>query len=275
MHKLWRKRIKQNRLEEGKRQRSLKLVKILCSLLVVWVFCYPQYWKRLVYPWAIGEKTQSNQEISTQDFFEDINLPDIEINRNGRLYILEPKVAYKVTGRVGIVDNYDGLLNKIYRWQEQGSYINLVPRDIFIVIGKMAETQVFDMFDFEHEERMGSVLCKGVKYKTSFMSGFQGEKDFQKSKENYEKCSPYINETEKNNYHPIPATENINRALSMLIKGDVISLEGILVDVPELGLSTGTRKNQVHENMIVSGNNPGKCFVLYTTKVTINGFDYK
>ena len=275
MHKLWRKRIKQNRLEDGKRQSRLKLLKILCAILIVWIFFYPQYWKRLVYPQVIGEKAQSNQKISTQDFFENVNVSDIEITRNGKRYRLEPKVAYKVTGRVGIVDNYDGLLNKIYRWQAQGNYINLVPRDIFIVIGKMAEPQVFEMFDFKHEERMGSVLCKGVKYKTSFMSFFQDEKDFQQSKENYEKCNPYIKDDELNNYHPIPATENINRALSMLVKGDVVSLEGLLVDVPELGLSTGTRKNQVHKDMIVNGDNPGKCFVLYTTKVTIDGFDYK
>ena len=275
MHKLWRKRIKQNRLDEGKRQSNLKLLKVFCACLIVFIFCYPQYWKRLIYPLLIGEKSQQSQIVSTQDFFEDIIMPDIAIDRNGKLYRLEPKVAYKVTGRVGIVDNYDGLLNKIYRWQQQGSYINLVPRDIFLVIGKMAEPQVFDMFEFKHEERMGSVLCKGVKYKTSFMSSFQDEKEFNKSKENYEKCNPYIKNEEQNNYHPIPATENINRALSMLIKGDIVSLEGYLVDVPELGLSTGTRKNQVHENMIISGANPGKCFVLYTTQVTINGIDYK
>lgn len=275
MHKLWRRRIKQNRFEEGKRQSNLKLLKFFCALAVVFVFCYPQYLKRLVYPVLIGEKSQQPQQISAYDFFEDVDMPDMEITRNGRSYILSPKTAYKVTGRVGIVDNYDGLLNKIYRWHQQSSYINLVPRDIFLVIGKMAEPQIFDMFDFMHEERMGSVLCKGVKYKKSFMSFFLSEKEYMKSKENYDKCNPYITEDEKNNYHPIPATENINRALSMLVKGDIVSLEGLLVDVPEMGLSTGTRKNQVHKNMIISGFNPGKCFVLYTTKVTINGIDYK
>lgn len=275
MHKLWQKRIKQNRVEEGKRQSNLKLLKIFCACLIVFIFCYPQYWKRLVYPSLIGEKSQQIQEISMHDFFEDVDMPDMEIIRNGRSYILSPKTAYRVTGRVGIIDNYDGLLNKIYRWHSQAGYINLVPRDVFLVIGKMAEPQIFDMFDFKHEERMGSVLCKGVKYRTSFMSYFQNEKELMKSKENYEKCNPYIKKEEENNYHPIPATENINRALSMLVKGDVVSLEGLLVDVPELGLSTGTRKNQVHQNMIISGANPGKCFVLYTTKVTINGTDYK
>lgn len=275
MNKLWRLRIKQNRFEEGKRQSNLKLLKVFCAFAVVFVFCYPQYIKRLVYPYIIGEKAQQKQQISAYDFFKDVDMPDIEITRNGRSYVLSPKTAYKVTGRVGIVDNYDGLLNKIYRWHQQSSYINLVPRDVFLVIGKMAEPEIFEMFDFKHEERLGGVLCKGVKYRTSFMSYFQSEKEYMKSKENYDKCDPYIKEEEKNNYHPIPATENINRALSMLVKGDVVSLEGLLVDVPEMGLSTGTRKNQVHDNMVISGANPGKCFVLYTTKVTINGTDYK
>ncbi len=243
--------------------------------LIVFQFFFPQYLKRAVYPYLYGKKTNEVLEISAHDFFEDVSAPAFVFTRGKYAYILEPKTRYAVTGRVGILDHYDTLWNRFFRGQFQGKYINLVPRDIFLVIGQMAQKEVFKKFKFEHEERLGRVLCKGVKYRTSFMSAYKNQEEAEKSQANFRECHQYIKQEEQNNYHPIPATERINKALSMLLPGDLVHLEGILVDVPQMRLNTGTRKEQYHENMIVNGMAPGMCFILYTTKVMFNGRIYE
>ena len=68
--------------------------------------------------------------------------------------------------------------------------------------------------------------------------------------------------------------ENINKGLHTLIAGDVVHIEGYLVDVPSMGMLTGTRTNQHHE-YVMSGQNPGMCFILFTTKLTVNGYTYQ
>lgn len=242
---------------------------------LLFCFFFPAYWKRAVYPYLFGKKTNEVLQISSHDYFEDVNAPMFVFTRGKYSYYLVPKTRYAVTGRVGILDHYDTLWNRFFRGQFQGDYINLVPRDIFLVIGQMAQKDIFKKFKFDHEERLGRVLCKGVKYRTSFMSAYRNQEEAEKSQANFKACHQYIKQEEQNNYHPIPATERINKALSMLLPGDVIYLEGVLVDVPQMRLSTGTRKEQHHENMITNGMKPGKCFILYTTKVIVNGRVYE
>lgn len=243
--------------------------------LLVFQFFFPQYSKRAIYPYIYGQKTDEVLKISQKDYFEDVNLPPFVLTKGKYTYKLNPKTIYAVTGRVGIVDHYDTLWRKFYRGQFQGDYINLVPQDIFLVIGGMAREDVFEKFKFEHEERLGRVLCKGVKYKKSFMSFTMSEEESQKNAEKLNECNQYIKQSEQNNYHPIPATNRINKALSMLLPNDIVYLEGYLVDVPSMRLQTGTRKEQYHENMKVGAHAPGMCFILYTTKVVLNGRVYE
>ena len=279
MNELWRDRIKK-RVKEARNAEEprnyKKFLSLGCIVIIVLQLLFPQYLKRVVYPYLYGKKAEQVQEISEQDFFEDVEPVAFVIERGNKKYDLLPKTKYQATGRVGIVDHYDGWWNKFYRGHSQSDYIGLVPRDILLVIGQMADPEVFEMFVFDHEERMGAVLCKGVKYRKSFMSSYYfSEQERQKSEQNFAKCGSYIDINQYSNYHPIPANEKINQALSMLKYGDILTLEGILVDVPQLGLSTGTRKEQVHDNMQVDGHKPYKCFVLYTTKVVINGMVYE
>ena len=276
MNHLWKLRIKKSSNDAYKIYRRKKFLIFSGCVLLVLHLIFPQYLKRLIYPYLFGKKSVQVQEISQEDFFEDLDAVPFKIQREHRNYLLVPKVKYSVTGRIGIVDHYDGWWTRIYRGQNQGKYIDLVPRDIVLVIGKMAQPDVFKLFEFEHEERMGRVLCKGVKYQKSFMSAhYIDEKEAKISEENSRRCDPYMNMKEQNNYHPIPANEKINKALSMLLKGDVVTLEGILVDVPELGLSTGTRKEQFHDKWVIAGQKAYKCFVLYTTRVIVNGVVYE
>lgn len=266
-----------NRIEEKKRRRQKWTAVITKAALVL--FClylvFPQYFRCVIYPPFISKPATQPLQISAADSFEDVAPSSFQFKRGKYTYLLTPRTKYAVTGRVGIVDDYDTLFNRFYRGQFQGEYITLVPRDVLLVIGQMAEPKVFAMFDFEHEERMGSVLCKGVKYKTSFMPSFMSDKKAKENWDKYNECNQFIKKEEYNNYHPIPANERINKALSMLKKGDVVHLEGVLVDVPTMRMKTGTRKEQTHGNMMVDGYAPGMCFILYTTKVILHNRVYE
>ena len=275
MSDIWQERKKQNAIRAHQKAAKKKNIIKIAVILVVLQLIFPQYLKKAIYPFLFGHRSSTPMQISEQDNFKDVYSAPLEFKKGGYSYILLPKVKYSVTGRVGYVDHYDTLWNRLYRGFAQKKYINLVPRDIFLVIGNMAKPEIFSMFKFEHEERGGSVLCKGVKYRKSFMTSYKSQEEAEESRKNYEHCHPYIKQEELNNYHPIPANKKIDLGLSTLLPGDVLYIEGYLVDVPQMGLSTGTRKVQTHQNMIMNGYNPGKCFIVYTTKAIINGTVYE
>ena len=282
MNKIWQARLENSRLKRQKRRRNnvfLKFVKKLFLCLFAAILFFPRPFQRILYPLMWGEKYDRTLTISEQDYYNDINQPDFTIIRNGLKYHISPQTAYNVTGKIAYVDHYDTFWNNFYRGKNQKEYINLVPQDLIIVIGNMAKPEIFSLFEFEHEERLGKIKCKDVLYRESFASGFthKSEAQIAKSQKAYEKCAPHINNAEYNNYHPIPANERINKALKMLAAGDIVHIEGILVNVimPNGSiLDTGTRKDQYHR-MYVNGNQPGKCFILYTTKIITNGYIYK
>lgn len=262
-------------MQQKKTSNLSKLIKKICFCGLIFLLFYPQYLKRLIYPYLLGKSFSESAQISFQDYYKDITAQPINFKRKNIEYTLIPKVFYKITGKVGVVDHYDTLFNIIYRWHSQKDYINLVPRDVFVVTGDMARPEIFEKFEFGHEERGGYVLCKGVKYKMSFMPVFMSEKKAIENMKKFNHCNQFIKDEEQNNYHPIPANEIINKALSMLLPGDIISLEGYLVDVPQMGLYTGTRKGQIHQNIRIGGRETKMCFILYTTKVVINGRIYE
>ena len=271
----------EQRFDKNDRKRFWKIVVVV--VLIVF-FMFHQYWKALIYPFIYGTQHGIEQKISIEDYFEDVQQEPFYFERNGSAYYLTPKTKYRATGRVGITEHYDGWRNKFYRGyfknSSQHSYIDLVPQDVFLVIGKMAEPEIFKMFNFVHEERNGGVKCKGVKYRTSslFSQFGMSRKKWEKNQKKYEKCNPYIKKEESNNYHPIPANKNINAALSILKHGDVVSLEGFLVDVSIDGkkfLETATRHSQIHPWARIGGQVSGWCFVLYTTKIIVNGVLYE
>lgn len=280
-NKVWQERLQQSHAARTKRKKFKKYKNFAINALIVFLifnFFYPEYLKRTVYPYLFGQKADTELQISSSDYFQDISAPEVTFERKGKKFRLIPKTNYSVTGRVGYIDHYDTFFNRIYRGQFQGDYIDLVPQDLLIVIGEMAKPDIFKMFKFEHEERLGIVKCKGVIYRESFATGVNiSKKQWENSQKAAQECLPHIKTPLYNNYHPIPANERINKALSMLLPGDVIHLEGTLVNaiLPDGGLlDTGTRKEQ-HHNMFTNGLKPGKCFILYTTQVTVNGYTYK
>lgn len=280
MNKVWDEQLaqSQDRLEKRRQNKDrIKgyLIKFGLAVLILGLW-YPQYWKRLIYPSMYGKYDGTPLTISETDSFQDLpnNASLITLERHGKLYQFKPRTKYSVTGKVGYVDTYDGFWNRFYRKQSQEDYINIVPLDLIIVINNMAKPEIYNLFDFFHEERSGGPRCKGVKYRTSFFSGWMTEDKYRENVKKYNACNPYIRAEEFNNYHPIPANNNIDKALHTILPGDTIYIEGILVDVPMMGMKTGTRKQQ-HHDYLVSGYNPGMCFILYTTKIILNNHIYE
>lgn len=258
------------------RRLSLKIwQKYAVFAIILFLFCYPEYLKRLFYPYIFGEPTNAVLDTSSPEIYQDMKLPAVTVFRHKTNYILLPKTKYAVTAKVAYVDYYDTVFNRIYRGHSQKDYINLVPLDLFLLNGDMAKPEIMKLFTFEHEERLGRVLCKGVKYSRSFWpTFFKDEEEYEASKAKLQQCEKYQKEENLNNYHPIPANEKINKALHQLVFGDTVYLEGFLVDVPQMGLKTGTRKQQ-HHQYVMGGQQPGMCFILYTTKVIVNNRVYQ
>lgn len=254
------------------KKKAVKNSTIICIAAIL-LFFFPEYPKRLFYPFLFGHKTAEKLVISSDGTYKDIEPTTFNFSRNNYIYELQLKTQYSITAKIGYVDHYDTWFNKMYRGHSQNDYINLVPVDLTMVYGDMAKPEIYKLFEFDHEERAGIIKCKGVKYKESFFSFYTSDSEREESDKNYDICAPHINEDQFNNYHPIPANENVNKGLHTLVAGDVVHLEGYLTDVPTLGLHTGTRTSQRHD-YVMGGENPGMCFVLFTTKLIVNGYVY-
>ena len=247
----------------------------LCVILVILLYVYQVYPKRWIYPMLYGKPFTRQLTVSHSDRYKDVVAPEFEYKRGGYTYSLLPRTKYAVTARVAFVDNHNTIFNKFFRERSQVRYNNLAPHDLLLLNGDMARSEIFKKFKFKHKKRTTQVLCKSAKYKKSFMSAYMDEEKAKKDNKKYNDCRQYIKEEEYGNYQTIPATEHVNKALSMIVKGDIVYLEGYLVDVPAMQLQTETRKNQVNENYKANALNPGISFILYTTRVIVNNYIYE
>ncbi len=260
-------------LRQGKPKKKTVKNSTIIGVAVLLLFLFPEYPKRLFYPLLFGQKTTEKPVISQDGIYKDVEPTTFNFSRNNYTYELQLKTQYSITAKIGYIDHYDTWFNKMYRGHSQNEYINLVPVDLLMVYGDMAKPDIYQLFEFDHEERTGIIKCKGVKYKESFFSFYSSDSEREESQKNLAICDPHINRNQFNNYHPIPANENVNKGLHTLLAGDVVHLEGYLVDVPSMGLHTGTRTNQ-HHDYVMDGQNPGMCFILFTTKLIVNGYVY-
>lgn len=261
-------------LQRAKPKKKTVKNSTILSVAVLLLFFFPEYPKRLIYPLLFGQKSTEKLMVSQDGTYKDVEPTTFSFSRNNYTYLLQPKTQYSITAKIGYIDHYDTILNKIYRGHSQNNYINLVPVDLMMVYGDMAKPDIYKLFEFDHEERTGIIKCKGVKYKESFFSFYSSDSEREESEKNLAICNPHINPNQFNNYHPIPANEHINKGLHTLLAGDVVHLEGYLVDVPSMGMHTGTRTSQ-HHDYVMGGQNPGMCFILFTTKLSVNGYTYK
>ena len=88
MNFIWQQRLVQSRDRIAERNKKRDLVKwriIKCAVIII-LLCqfYPQYWKRLIYPYIYGISTDETLTISATDFFEDVpaNTPPFVLQRH-------------------------------------------------------------------------------------------------------------------------------------------------------------------------------------------------
>lgn len=226
---------------------------VLFALLLLF-FLYPEYFKRPFYLRIYGRPSAEKLEISAKDYYYDLAeaKPIKYVTKRGTVY-LTPVSRYSVTAKVAYIDRYDTLWEKFYHGYDDGQmlYSSFAPADMLLVHGSMATPERFEQCKFRHEYRISIHWC-----------------------------NPPSPVNEINNYHIIPATDSIRKALSVVLNKEVIYLEGLLVDVnsPDLSwfkLKTGRRIGMIHKDQFAGGQYSGMCFILYATKIIIGGYVFE
>ena len=217
---------------------------------------YPTPFYRLFVPIVSGTRMVEPLTESA-DVIEKLDNPSkFELERQHHSYILRPRKKYQVYGRIIDIDRYHGLWEKFAHDYDNGRmiYNALSPLDLVIGHGQMADKDFLKNFEFKHEYRlMWWKPLKPIEY-TSFQHLF-------------------------NNYHIIPATPRIALATRTLMRGDMIFLKGLLVDVKSpdytwCELSTGGNYNEWHKEFY-GGQYATKCFILYVQELRVNNYLYK
>jgi len=226
--------------------------------VAVFLFFYPAYVYRLIYPYIFGESVNGKLQISDKDFFSDLKkTQDIQIKSSKATFILSPKVKYAVTGKVAYVERYSGWWEKFAHGHDLSHtlYNYFSPIDLTLVYGPLANKEKYKYINFDHEYRMAKMT-------------------YSREHVTHEELINYLN-----NYHIIPANSRVKRALDTIITDDTIYIEGYLVNIraveyPWFSLKTGLRHNQWHEELY-GGNYAPMCFLLYTTKIIIKHRAYE
>ncbi|MBR1601309.1 MAG: hypothetical protein IJ677_07000 [Alphaproteobacteria bacterium] len=229
------------------------VLKYITIGVLVFLFFYPAYMYRLIYPYIFAKPVAGKLQISNQDYFSDLNNPqDIPVKASKMTFIVSPKVRYAVTGKVAYVERYSTLWEKFAHGHDlsHSIYNDLSPLDLTLVYGSLANKDKYSLINFDHEYRTAKLT-----YPRNAIS--------------HNDLINYLN-----NYHIIPANKRIRHALDTILTDDTIYIEGYLSDVtaieePRFILKTGLRHNQWHEELY-GGNYAPMCFVLYTTKIIIN-----
>lgn len=229
-------------------------IKYLIYAVVLLIFLYPEIIKRPLYPLLFGQRTTETLSISAQDKIEDIETTK-PLNYTAKKHTvqLHPVAKYAVTGKSVFIDRYGTLFEKIAYGHNKYRmlYSAISPADIAIFHGKAAADEVLKTCKFKHE------------YRTLWTQ-----------------CQTNPDRNDYNNYHLIPATPKVRRALEIIMPDDIIHIEGLLVDVSSaeyanFSLQTGRRQDAIHKHQFAGGQYTGMCFILYTTKIIVNGYIYE
>lgn len=212
---------------------------------------HTEYIKRLIYPYIYAAPYNKPLKVWETDVFADLNSVQTQpITRNfaGVPITFLPQKAYVANARIGIIDRYDGLWEKFYHGYDKRRriYNSFAPLDLALVHGKSAYHQKFNSC-FKHEYRL------------------------------LWSC-PEISSNNFNNYHMVPINKNVRKGLETLKKGDIIHIEGLLVNVqvPTWNeMKTGTSHNMTHEDQFAGGLYTGMCFILYLKKLAVDGYIYE
>ena len=218
----------------------------------MFLFFYPAYLYRLIYPYIFAKPVAGKLQISDKDFFADLeDAKDYQIKSSKVTFILSPKVKYAVTGKVAYVERYSGWWEKFAHGHDKSHtlYNYFSPMDLTLVYGPLANKEKYQYINFDHE------------YRTAKMT-------YSRAVITHEELINYLN-----NYHIIPANRRVKRGLDTIITDDTIYIEGYLVNIraveePWFVLNTGLRHDQWHKELY-GGNYAPMCFILYTTKLVV------
>ena len=234
------------------------VLKYISIGVVVFLFFYPAYLYRLIYPYIFAKPVAGKLQISDKDFFADLeNTKDFQIKSSKATFILTPQVKYAVTGKVAYVERYSGWWEKFAHGHDKAHtlYNYFSPMDLTLVYGPLANKEKYQYINFDHEYRAAKMT-----YSRAVIT--------------HEELINYLN-----NYHIIPANRRVKRGLDTIITDDTIYIEGYLVNVkaveePWFVLNTGLRHDQWHKELY-GGNYAPMCFILYTTKLIIKNRVYE
>jgi hypothetical protein len=233
---------------------AAKLMKYLvCAVIFLCVF-FPQYPKRLFYPALYGVQTNEKAFVSaTGNYGKAEDTKEFSYTVKKYTAFLQPVEKYEISGRTILVDRYDTLFEKFAFGHDKSRmlYSTISPADIGLANGKMAMPERFAACKFSHEYRL---------LKTD--------------------CNPAPDMMELNNFHIIPATQNVRKALDIILPNDIVKLVGILVDVTSsdvenFSLTTGRKSGDIHKKQFAGGQYTNMCLILYTTQINVNNIIYK
>ena len=229
----------------------ITIIKFAVFGFILFLWLHPEHIKRLIYPYIYAQSYDKPINVWESDVF--VDLPPVQtqpIMRNfgEKPITFLPQKAYAVNARIGYIDRYDGLWEKFYHEHDKRRkiYNSFAPLDLTLVHGQSAFHKKFNSC-FKHEYRL------------------------------LWSC-PEIGSNFFNNYHIIPVNSNVRKGLETLRKGDIIHVEGLLVNVQVPSwheMKTGTSHNMTHEDQFAGGLYTGMCFILYLKKLAVGGYIYE
>lgn len=234
---------------------SYKLGALILCLLI----CHSA--KKPLYQHIWGKYTGYIPSLGDETF---INIEQNQKKQSAKIagYNIEYRLRrkYSVKGRVVFVDWNDGWFNTWYHAaRNEGTklYNAVSPVDLSIIHGKTAEDGNWQKIKFDHEERG---LITSYRYDNM----------------------PVINNDEINNNHVIPANNAIRKAISIMKVGDIVELEGYLMDWNGTGkfswfnIETAIEPGELHTKILFGGQQgAGLCRQFYITKISFNGYTFE
>lgn len=159
---------------------------------------------------------------------------------DGAEVTLTSQTAYSISAKVQNVASYDDAMG------------DAVPYDLLLAWGQMAEEDVDSRLTWEQADRRGTV--------TGSLGGSSG---------------PAIDAdyvvTHVSNNHVIPANENIAAALDMIEAGDIVRIDGRLVD---MRMVKGDELYTVNTSKSRTDQGDGACEIIFVERIRINGETY-
>ncbi|MHB0866046.1 MAG: hypothetical protein ACYC6B_01940 [Thermoleophilia bacterium] len=161
---------------------------------------------------------------------------------SGGVAHLASNSSYSISARVESAKAYDDNIS------------NTMPYDVLLAWGTMADASVYDKLDWSQNNRQGSV--------SGNLGGMNGA----------DVSSDYVVNHVSNN-HLIPASGRIREALATIQPGDLVKIDGRLVDI----------RVQMNDNRILtvqtsksrSDQGDGACEIIFVERIKINETTYK